>query len=1015
MRSRPDLIGSLFDEAMEYLADKGIKPLPHHVFPISDAAEAFRYMAQAKHIGKIALSHPNEQGQESDLVIAPNPDMPITFDASVTYLITGGLGGFGLATAAWMVEHGARHLVLMGRSQPSKQAQVAIEAMQEVGAEVKIAKADVTHQEQVARVLADISPETPLRGIIHAANVYDDAVLLQLNQERFQKVMAPKVIGAWTLHTETLNTPLDFFVLFSSITSLVGNPGQANYVAANAFLDALAHYRHAQGLPALTINWGAVADAGYVAKNRQVGEHLKRIGITPLPQQQLLEMLGQLLKVEVVQTAVAAAEWQKWASSHPAGASPRFSDLVSTQSATVEDTEQSGQDVESQLREEVAKILGTSPAKLDISEPLTNLGLDSLMAVDLTNGLKNKLGLDVPTMRLLGGVSVKQLNAELVQRSADSQAPKEVVMLTPTDNQEMSVMNKSAHEFSTLIELLRWRARHQPDQRAYTFLVDDEIEEVHLTYGELDRQARAIATRLQDMGATGERALLLYHPSLEFIAAFFGCLYAGVVAVPTYPPRHRRNRPDTRFQAIAADSQASIALTTTDILSDVMRQQTPSLAIRHWLATNSLACDLASKWQKPAISRDSVAFLQYTSGSTGTPKGVMVTHGNLLHNEQMIQKAFGHTSQSIVVGWLPLFHDMGLIGNVLQPLYLGIPCILMSPMAVMQKPVRWLEAISRYKATTSGGPNFAYDLCVRKITPEQQATLDLSSWEVAFNGAEPVRAETLEQFAAKFESCGFRREAFYPCYGMAETTLLVSGGLATAPPIFDQVDGAALLENRVVRREQADARTIVGCGHSWLEQKIMIVDPESRTECADGQVGEIWVSGRNVALGYWNRPQETEETFHAYLADASGGPFLRSGDLGYLRENEAGTLPAELFVTGRLKDLIIIDGRNHYPQDIELTVEKSHSALRPGGSAAFSVNVNDKERLVVVAELRRFRDVQKISKAIRRAVVQEHDLRIHDLLLARPGAVPKTSSGKRARRACRAKYMAGTLNLWEAK
>ena len=1022
MLRRPDFVGSLFREAMQYIADKGVPPLPHRIFPISDAAEAFRYMAQAKHIGKIALSLPIERAiqQESDLVIAPNPDMPITFDASGTYLITGGLGGFGLATAAWMVEHGARHIVLMGRSRPSEQAQVAIEAMQEVGAEVKVATADVTHQQQVTRVLADIPPGIPLRAIIHAANVYDDAVLLQLNQERFQKVMAPKVIGAWNLHMETLNTPLDFFVLFSSITSLVGNPGQANYVAANAFLDALAHYRHAQGLPALTINWGAVADAGYVAKNRQVGEHLKRIGITPLPQQQLLDMLGQLLRVEVIQTAVATAQWQKWATNHPAGASPRFSDLVSTQSATVEDTEQSEQDFESQLRAEVAKILGTSPAKLDISEPLTNLGLDSLMAVDLTNGLKNKLGVDVPSMRLLGGVSVSQLSAELVQRSADSLAPKDPFTVTLPDNQDISAMKREAHEFSTLIELLRWRATHQPDQRAYTFLVDGETEEVHLTYGELDLRARAIAAQLQQMGATGERALLLYPSGLEFITAFFGCLYASVVAVPTYPPR--RNRPDERLQAIATDSQATIALTTTAILSDIERLliHTPEVKNWRWLATDQPRRNWALKWQvSPLTSGETLAFLQYTSGSTGTPKGVMVTHGNLLHNEQMIQKAFGHTSQSIFVGWLPLFHDMGLIGNVLQPLYLGTPCILMSPVIFLQKPVRWLQAISRYKARTSGGPNFAYDLCVRKITPEQRASLDLESWEVAFNGSEPVRAETLEQFAATFESCGFRREAFFPCYGMAEATLFISGGPRTAPPVYFHVDGVALEQNKLLSsKEQEGVRTIVGCGQNWLDQKIIIVDPHTKTRCATEQVGEIWVSGRNVAQGYWNQPSETQQTFHAYLADSGAsrpapllginGPFLRTGDLGFLKEGQ-------LFVTGRLKDLIIIRGRNYYPQDIELTVEKSHPALRLGCGAAFSVEVKGKERLVVTQEVKRFYlqklDVKEVVRAIRRAVSEQHELRVYAVLLLKTGTIPKTSSGKIQRHACRAGFLNGSLTV----
>jgi acyl-CoA synthetase (AMP-forming)/AMP-acid ligase II len=402
----------------------------------------------------------------------------------------------------------------------------------------------------------------------------------------------------------------------------------------------------------------------------------------------------------------------------------------------------------------------------------------------------------------------------------------------------------------------------------------------------LDLQAFAIATSLQNLGASGERALLIYPPGLEFIAAFFGCLYAGVVAVPAYPPR--RNQSLSRLQSIVADAGATIALTTKTVLSNVERQftQSPTLQALHWLATDNIASDLAQAWLQPAISSDTLAFLQYTSGSTGTPKGVMVSHGNLLHNEQMIQQAMQHTEKTIVVGWLPLFHDMGLIGNVLQPLYLGIPCILMSPVAFLQRPLRWLQAISRYKATTSGGPNFAYELCVSKITNEQRETLDLSSWDVAFNGAEPVRAETLERFATAFEPYGFRREAFYPCYGMAETTLLVSGGLKAALPVLTTVQGDALEQHRVVSAsgENDEVRTLVGCGQTLLEQQIVIAHPDTLTRCQPPFVGEIWVWGNSVAQGYWNRPEETQTTFRAYLADTGEGPFLRTGDLGFLQD-----------------------------------------------------------------------------------------------------------------------------------
>jgi len=573
-------------------------------------------------------------------------------------------------------------------------------------------------------------------------------------------------------------------------------------------------------------------------------------------------------------------------------------------------------------------------------------------------------------------------------------------------------LTNTGYEVSTLVDLLGYRAQNQSHQTAYTFLQDGETQADSLTYKELDRQARAIAAKLQGIGVTGSRALLLYPPGLEFVSAFFGCLYAGVVAVPAYPPRRNQNM--SRLQAIVASSQATVALTTTSLLSRVENRFTeePELAQLPWLATDNIASAQAEAWQQPDVSRNTLAFLQYTSGSTGTPKGVMVSHGNLLHNSAVIHKSFADTPNSRGVIWLPHYHDMGLIGGVLQPLYVGMPIILMSAVMFMQKPWRWLQAISHYKATTSGGPNFAYDLCIRKITPEQRASLDLSSWEVAFTGAEPVRAETLEQFAATFADCGFRREAFHPCYGMAETTLMVSGGLRNAPPVMRQVDGVALERNQVVTAtsKQEITRTLVGCGQNLLNQKIVIVDPKSLTPCPVNQVGEIWVSSSSVAQGYWNRREETEQAFHAYLADTGDGPFLRTGDLGFLQDGE-------LFITGRIKDVIIIRGQNHYPHDIELTVEKSHPALRSGCGSAFAVEVKGEERLVVVQEVERSYlrklNVNEVIESIRRAVTAEHALQLYATVLVKTGSIPKTSSGKIQRHACRSGFLTGSLNVVE--
>src|SRR5215469_1189810 len=348
---------------------------------------------------------------------------------------------------------------------------------------------------------------------------------------------------------------------------------------------------------------------------------------------------------------------------------------------------------------------------------------------------------------------------------------------------------------STLVEILRWRALQQPDRLAYTFLEDGETEEAHLTYGDLDRQARAIGALLQGLGTYGERALLLYPPGLEFIAGFFGCLYAGVVAVPAYPPYPARLvRTLPRLRAIANDAQPVAILTSSTLLSIAgnMWEQALDLQALRWLATDAIDSNLAEQWQQPVLDSTSLTLFQYTSGSTAAPRGAMLTHGNLLHNSALIQHYFEHTAESRGVIWLPHYHDMGLIGGILQPFYAGFPVTLMSPVAFLQRPLRWLQAISRAGGTTSGGPPFAYDLCVRKITPEQRATLNLSSWDVAFTGAEPVRYETLEHFAATFAPCGFRREAFYPCYGLAEATLIASGGLKAALPVVFTVQSTAL-------------------------------------------------------------------------------------------------------------------------------------------------------------------------------------------------------------------------------
>ena len=565
----------------------------------------------------------------------------------------------------------------------------------------------------------------------------------------------------------------------------------------------------------------------------------------------------------------------------------------------------------------------------------------------------------------------------------------------------------SSGSASSLVELLSSWAATRPEQVVYTFLDGAGQNPATVSFAALDRQARAVAALLGE-DAAGERALLLYPPGLDFIVAFLGCLYARTIAVPAYPPRPGRGL--DRLRGIAVDCGASVVLTTAASRAGVraIAGQLPELAGARFLATDELPRGAPAPRPERLPAGFETAFLQYTSGSTADPKGVAVTHDNLLHNEEMIRRAFEQDERSVVVGWLPLYHDMGLIGNVLQPLYLGAQAVLMSPLSFLQRPRRWLEAITRYRATTSGGPNFAYELCVRRIGATDRGSLDLSSWRVAFNGAEPVRARTLAAFAEAFAGCGFRQEAFYPCYGLAEATLFATGGAAGAAPLVSRFVATALEENRVVAAAAAaGSRPLVSCGHPWMGQEVAVVEPASRRRCAADQVGEIWLAGPSVAQGYWGREETTAEEFRGRLAgEPASGPFLRTGDLGFLRDGE-------LFVTGRAKELIILGGRNLYPQDVELAAESAHAALRPGRGAAFGVEVEGEERLVIAWELDRHAavDVEQVAGLVRSAVSEGLEAAVHEVVFLAAGTLPKTSSGKIRRRACAAAWLAGRLEI----
>jgi len=576
------------------------------------------------------------------------------------------------------------------------------------------------------------------------------------------------------------------------------------------------------------------------------------------------------------------------------------------------------------------------------------------------------------------------------------------------------------------VELLQKRARDSGNRYAYQYLWEDGRQS-EITYGELDRQARAVAASLQKSMAPGDRALLVFAPGLEFITAFLGCVYAGVVAVPaTYP---KPNRPDPRIASIVDDSSATLVLTTKQTLDTLDRSRlSGSLQRIPWIAVDIEARQTPTSWRTPELRAQDLAFLQYTSGSTRQPKGVMVTHQNLMHNLEMIRRGFqlepangerGHAESMVgtSVFWLPPYHDMGLIGGILGPLYIGACSMLMSPAAFLQRPECWLKAISDSGANVSGAPNFAYDLCVRRISDQccRDLQLDLSCWKIAFCGAEPIHPETLRQFSKTFAPYGFHEDAFYPCYGLAEATLLAAGGRGPARPKYLRVQRSKLQNEAVAATNGhggVDSYELVGCGRSLPGQELAVVDPATRTVCQDGHVGEIWIRGANVASGYCNCPRESAKTFHARLSNTQEGPFLRTGDLGFLHDHT-------LYVTGRRKDLLIIRGRNHYPHDIELTVQRSHPGLLPSAGAAFSVEWQSEESLVVVQEIdRAFRkaNLGEVIRRIRRKITEVHSVEPRAIVLIRQASLPRTTSGKVQRGLCRQRFLQDELKVlskWE--
>ncbi len=564
----------------------------------------------------------------------------------------------------------------------------------------------------------------------------------------------------------------------------------------------------------------------------------------------------------------------------------------------------------------------------------------------------------------------------------------------------------------SLVKRLREHAALRPNSVAFAHRIDGRSVLATLTYGELDKRARAIAARLQDVAPAGQCVMLSYPAGLDFIAAYFGVLYAGSIAVPTFQPRFRTL---SRFHALCVDARARTALGTSESIAQLraMVGFDPGVS---WIATDDIPDTCAESWIEHDPHSDSIATIQYTSGSTSQPKGVMLSHANLVANTRAISAAFEVNDASSSVFWLPAYHDMGLIGGVLVPVLCGVPSTVMSPATFLRDPYLWLQEISTSRASISGGPNFAFDLCSRKVTDEQRATLDLSSWSVAFIGAETVQPSTLARFADAFGPCGFNPKAFYPCYGLAEATLMVSGPRAGGGATISAFRRERLTQGQVeaVRVDSGgghDAHKIVGCGKPVGDVQIQIVDTETLVPVGPGRVGEVWVASESVGGGYWHDPESTRARFAARLGGTQQGPFLRTGDLGFLYERQ-------LYITGRMDDLIIVRGVNHHPQDIEATARDCHPFLENGMGASFSVEREGTQRLVLVQEVERTGegggtsdDLAAVLKSIRAAVLEEHGVALDAVVLVRRGTIARTSSGKVQRSACRVAFLNNQIKL----
>ncbi|NQE85756.1 fatty acyl-AMP ligase [Nocardia terpenica] len=583
-----------------------------------------------------------------------------------------------------------------------------------------------------------------------------------------------------------------------------------------------------------------------------------------------------------------------------------------------------------------------------------------------------------------------------------------------------------AVQYETMIHALRTHAERRPDAIAYSFVNYPDPQDPHgettsLTFHEMDRAARAFAATLQPIAEPGERAVLLLPPGLDYVKAFFGCLYAGIIAVPLFPPStHNANG---RLDAVCTDADPACLITTDDDMARVTSwlDASPTDSTRLIVSTGEVDDAFAATWDWPDVDPEQSALLQYTSGSTRTPAGVMVPHRGLLANGRQVYDTLGRVGLGkdddlAFVSWLPLFHDMGLMVGVVLPIIAGHQVVQLSASSFLRRPERWLQAISDApQQTFAAAPNLGYELCAERITADQRARLDLSRWRYGLAGAEPVRVATVHKFREAFAPCGLSESTLCAGYGLAESTLIVSVNWETRGGIRILTVDREELAKGVVAVTDSDGAEVVGAGSAVPGTTIAIVDPETRELLPEGRLGEVWVTGPAIANGYYNRPEETEAAFRARLSPPDGTHYLRTGDIGFLHDGE-------LYLTTRLKDLIIVDGRNFYPPDLEDTAEQAHALVLPGRCSAFAVTEGDREKIVVLVEARLQVGTEEgaataaeLRKAVRQAIFDVHEVGVHEVVLVAPGAIPRTSSGKIQRSASRQAYLDQSLRVLRAK